>query len=118
MKKKSNNMNQVGTWSFYLGLLLAAIIAIFQVNNPAVWATITIGLLGILVGCLNIMDKEVQPFLIAAIAFLISFGALSLLAMQMFKWAPIATFFDLLNWFIAPATAIVAFKEIWDITRE
>ncbi len=117
MKKRNEILDKIGIWSFYIGLVLAAIIAIFQAKNPAVWATITIGLLGILVGCINVMDREVQRFLIAAIAFLISFVALSNLAMNIFNWTPIATFFNLLNVFIAPATAVVALKEIWEITR-
>ncbi len=118
MKKRNETLDKIGIWSFYIGLILAAIIAIFQAKNPAVWATITIGLLGILVGCINVMDREVQRFLIAAIAFMLSFAALSNLAMNIFfNWTPIATFFNLLNVFIAPATAVVALKEIWEITR-
>ncbi len=117
MKKKPTNKN-IGIWSFYIGLVLAVIIAVLQANNPAVWATVVIGLLGILVGLINITEKEVQPFLIAAIAFLVSFGALSTLAMNIFHWQPIATFFGLLNVFIAPAVAVIALKEIWLITNQ
>ncbi len=115
--KKMLKKPSVGMTAFYTGLILAVIIAIFQAYNPSRAAVAIIGILGIIVGLLNIKDTEVQPFMIAAIAFLLSFGSLSTLAMDLFGWQAIATFFGLLNAFIAPATAIVALREIYEITR-
>ncbi len=116
--KKGDYKKTIGTWSFYIGLILAVIIAIIQKNAPAKWAIITIGILGIIVGCINVLDDDIHRFLVAAIAFIVSFAALSTLCQEVVNWAAISTFFNLLNWFIAPATAVVALKEMWEMGKD
>lgn len=74
--------------------------------------------LGLIVGLLNVTKKEVGSFLLAAIAFLMTFTALSAVASGIPGiGGNIAAFFTLINAFIAPAAAVVAFKELFAHTK-
>ena len=113
-----NAESMVGRISFIVGLALAAIIAIFSSASVPMWSVFVIALVGVIVGLLNITDYEVQGFLVASIAFLLSFQALSSVASALtFGWSAVATFFGLMNVFIAPAAAIVAIKALFTMTR-
>jgi uncharacterized membrane protein len=106
----------IGRWAFVIGLFLAVVIAILGSNQT--WPIYVLLVLGLLVGLLNISDKEVSHFLIAAIAFMFTFTALGNVA----EWIPvagemIARFMTLVNVFIAPAAAVVAFKELFAHTK-
>jgi ABC-type multidrug transport system fused ATPase/permease subunit len=118
-KLKHRPYSMVGRISFIVGLVLVAIIALFSATLVPAWAIFVIGALGILVGLLNIAEGEVNTFLIAAIAFLLSFQALSSIFSDLtFGWTAVPTFFGLLTIFIAPAAAIVAVKAVFSVTRD
>ncbi|MGB9748297.1 MAG: hypothetical protein ACP5OZ_01450 [Candidatus Woesearchaeota archaeon] len=113
MKKK--NLENIGVWAFYIGLVITILVALFQnAANPT--AIFIVGLLGIIVGLLNVTAKEVQSYLIAAISFVLSFTALEEIV-RVF-WTRATVFFNLLVVFIACGAAIVALKEIYAITKE
>lgn len=119
MKKNKDNVLIIGRVAFIIGLVLAAIIAVFSWTAIPTWAVFTIAALGVIVGLLNVAAQEVKTFLIAAIAFLLSFQALSSVVSTLtFGWSAVATFFGLLNVFIAPAAAIVAVKALFNITKD
>jgi uncharacterized membrane protein len=106
----------LGRWAFIIGLILAVIITLFGVEQT--WPIYVLLVLGLIVGLLNITEKEVSSFLIAAIAFMFTFSALS----NVFVAVPaigntIANFFTLVNAFIAPAAAVVAFKALFAHAR-
>lgn len=110
--------NVMGMLAFFVGLFLAALIAVLgSVTAFAPWYLVLLALLGLVVGLLNIKDKEVVPFMIAGIAFIMSFGALAQVVTQLLKWGAIGTFFNLLQVFIAPAIAVVALKAIYNIAK-
>lgn len=112
-------MRNVGGVVFIVGLVLAAIIALFSAANVPAWAVWVLGILGLIVGLINISDREVQLFLIASLAFLLSFQALSAVFTSLtFGWEAVAAFFSLLTVFVAPATAIVAIKALFQVTRD
>ncbi len=111
--------DKIGVWSFTIGLILAILISIFTANNVPQWAVFVLAVIGIIVGLINISDKEVNTFLIAGISFLISFQALGAVIKEMaFGWMAVSTFFFLMAVFVAPATAIVAVKAIFNIARD
>lgn len=111
--------NKMGAISFVVGLVLAAIVAIFSAAAPPEWAIYVIAVLGLIVGLINITDREVQTFLVASIGFLISFQALSaVFTVLAFGWNAVATFFSLMNVFVAPATAIVAIKALFKVASD
>ena len=78
--------------------------------------------LGIIVGLVSVTSKEVTPFLIAAIALIVTGTAWSV-------WEPLREVHELLYFwatailtyfvaFAAPAAVIIAAKSIWAITKE
>lgn len=111
--------SKIGVWAFTGGLIIAVLVAIFASRSPAPWAFIVMAVLGIIVALFNINDAEIQLFLVAGIAFLISVSTLSkALQTLAFGWAGVATFFDLLSVFFAPAVAIVAVKALHKISKD
>lgn len=114
-----NKGDKLGSIVFIAGLILAIIIALIAVGNVPSWAVLVLAILGIIVGLVNIADKEVNSFLIAAIAFLISFSALgSVLTTLALGWAAVGTFFNLMAVFVAPATAIVAIVSLFKLAKD
>jgi hypothetical protein len=66
---ESKMMTMLGPAAFYIGLLIA-IIAMFI--TPSGWLYVVLGILGVIVGLLNITTKESGPFLFATIAFIVA----------------------------------------------
>jgi len=98
--------DQLGAWSFILGLALAIILAFVAVDLA--WLLI---LLGIVVGLLNIQDKEVTQFLVAAIALIVVGSAdVNILGIPLIL-SNIVTF-------VSPAAIIVAVKAVYAIGRK
>ena len=111
-------MKSFGGIAFIIGLVLAAMIAVFGSIDTAPWAVYILAVLGLIVGLLNISDKEIVLFLVASIAFLISFSALStVFTVLALGWDAVSSFFSLMNVFVAPATAIVAIKALYKVTK-
>ena len=59
----------VGPAAFYIGLLIALIAAFV---TPSDWLFVALGVLGVIVGLLNITTRETSPFLLASIAFIVA----------------------------------------------
>jgi len=86
------------------------------------YVTLIMLILGIIVGLISITTKEVTPFLIAAIALMVTRVGLDV-------WQPLSRVHELLyywatailNYFVAfaaPAAVIIAAKSIWVIAKE
>ena len=88
------------------------------------YVTLVMLILGIIVGLISITAKEVRPFLIAAIALMVTGVGVGV-------WSPLlaiealevlyyfATY--ILNYFVAfasPAAVIIAMKSVWAIAKE
>ena len=106
---------KLGFWAFLIGLILAVIISIFSAASTPSWAIWVLAILGLIVGLFNVTGKEVQIFLIAAVAFVVSFQSLSVVYLG---WAVVSTFFSLMSAFIAPAAAIVAIIALFKIAKD
>jgi hypothetical protein len=109
----------LGAWAFIVGIIIAAIVAFVGAETVPTWAIFLLAVLGLVVGLLNITGKEVMPFLLAAIAFLVTFQSLSAIVakLPLGVGAIMSSFFGLLIVFIGPAAAIVAFKELFATTK-
>lgn len=59
----------VGPAAFYIGLLIALIAAFV---TPSSWLFVVLGVLGVIIGLLNITTRETSPFLLASIAFIVA----------------------------------------------
>lgn len=99
------NLTKIGHWSFIGGLILA-VLAVF-VQAP--YLALILFVLGLVVGFLNIKEKESAPFLISVIALLV-IGAAGL---QLGQLTPVIS--SILNNFIAFISAtglVVAIKQV------
>ncbi len=115
---KGDSMPAIGAWAYLGGLVIAILAGVFGATDATV--AMVLGVLGLLVGLLNISDKEVQRFLIAGIAFLLSATSLASLGNQLpggiGSW--MSPVFSNIAIFVAPAVAIVALKAVYDISKE
>ena len=106
---KGGNMitkDQVGAWSVILGLALAIVLAFVAVDLT--WLLI---LAGVVVGLLNIQDKETTQFLVAAVALvLVGSANISILGIPMILQNIVT--------FVSPAAVIVAVKAVYAIGRK
>jgi len=114
----------IGLLAFFVGIILAIVGGIGYHDNSGIILTLVI--VGILVGLLNITGKEVLPLLIAAIALIVVgtvglggdkgvFGALNDLGGE--AGTKINAIVAYLATFMAPAAVISAFRAIWAVAR-
>jgi hypothetical protein len=119
-KKESSILKKIGPWSFILGLIIAVVAAF---TGTIFWA---LGILGLVVGLLNITDKESTLYLIASMTFLLSANTLSLTLTKMIQLIPFVAdwmkFIDPLlaniTLFVAPGAAVVALKALYNLSRD
>jgi|SRR3989344_5909551 len=110
-------MDQVGVWAFYAGLVIAVIASVWA-GALSTTTVLILGALGIVVGLLNVVDKEVNSFLVAGIAFVVGASSLSAILSEIPAVGTIVpTFLNGVVVFVAPGAAIVALRAIWDITK-
>jgi len=121
------DMEQIGDYAFLAGVIIAIAVGILSglalVSMDAGTAgliTLVLVVLGLIVGFLNVKDKEVKTFLIAAIA-LISVGSAQLSIINEVM-APLGTVLQVLVQniavFVAPAALIVALKAVYVLAKE
>jgi hypothetical protein len=120
MSEEDGFLSKIGPWSFILGLVIAFVSAL---TGSVFWM---LGALGLVVGLLNITDKEISLFLIAALTFLVSANALSVTLTKLVELMPVVG--DWLNFvdpllanitlFVAPGAGIVALKALYKITKD
>ena len=106
MAKKGKGL---GWWAFVVGLVLAVIFG-FSGNVGLIWLLV---LLGLVVGFLNISEKEAITFLVASIA-LISAGSATNLTVL---WGPLGGILSSIVVFVAPAAIVVAIKAIYETAK-
>ncbi len=119
-KKKNTLLGKIGPWAFILGLVIAIVSAI---TKQVFWA---LGVLGIIVGLMNISDKELSIYLLASLTFLISANALSMTLGKVVEFMPLVNL--LLSYidpllanlvlFVAPGASIVALKALYDLAKD
>ena len=115
--------NLMGAWAFLVGVVLAIIIGLFQtqLNFAGDILNIFLVILGLLVGFLNVGDKDSNTFLLASVS-LVVVSALGNDTLQFISNIS-AVFPHLINVLrsllvlFVPATIIVALKTVFSITR-
>lgn len=115
-EKKESIRPLIGSWAFMFGLVLAVLAGLGFAESG--WAYLTLGILGLIVGFLNINEHESVPFLVAAIALIVAGTGLG----NILYAVPGAgkQFLSILHYivsFVAPAAAIVALKTLYEIGR-
>lgn len=103
----------IGAWSFYVGILVAFLVGIFSSTPiPGEAAAVVLLILGLIVGLLNISDKEITPFLIASIALMI---AATIATVVPYAWIPRVLANIVV--FVLPAAVIGSLKAIWTLAK-
>ncbi len=121
-KSKSASL---GGYAFIVGFVLAAIIGAATAFNMLSGdlmgiSLLVLAVLGLIVSAMNISDKEVGGYLLAAIALLLSANSFNSLAAIMGPKTLlfVSAFMNAVISFVGPATLLTAFKAIYSITRD
>ena len=110
--------SKLGQWSFIGGIVIALLLAL--VSKWEGELTLVLVVLGLLVGFLNVTEKETMPFLVAAIALL----ATGVARESLTKIPPVVlgSFFSAavgnIASFVAPGAIVVAIKAIWALAKD
>ena len=112
-------VKHIGKWAFLVGLLAAVVIAVMAGTGVPLWAILLLAIDGVIVGVLNVTEDEAPSFLIAAIAFMVSFMVFARLFGEVLGGFPVVgVVFTMLNVFVAPAALIVALNVMFDKARD
>ena len=108
----SNRGQRIGSWSFLIGVVLAVVLGLFGPVTGG-WL-VTLVVLGLIVGFLNITEEETQPFLLAGVVLIIAanFGQEVMQVVTIFGYILSA----LLAIFV-PATILVAIKHVFGMAK-
>jgi len=115
-KRKAASAPKVGEWAFLVGLLLAIVLGLFPQALAVTTVTSVLVVLGIIVGLVNVVAKESQGFLLAAVALLVagSAGYGILPGVGDYLGAILTN----ISTFVAPAAVIVAVKAVYALARK
>ncbi|HLC54049.1 MAG TPA: hypothetical protein VJK07_00275 [Candidatus Nanoarchaeia archaeon] len=108
----AKSMNTVGRWAFLIGVLLAIILGALGIVNST-WMSALI-LIGLIVGFLNISERESSPFLLAGVSLIIA----SALGKDVMSGLPVL--YNILQTLLAvfvPSTIVVAIKHVFSLAR-
>ncbi len=118
MASISKSYAKYGSWAFIIGLVVA-ILAGFVTTGLEGWYALVLGILGLVVGLLNVTDKETQLFLVAAIALMASASSLSnVVAFSATAQQVLQTILGYIVVFVSPAAGVVALKAVYEISKE
>lgn len=110
-------MSKVGEWAFLACIAIAIIAGLASSYLVGVPVTLALVVLGVIVGLLNVSEKETTSFLVAAIALLAASGVA-----QWTELAAIGTYVTAIltniGAFVAPAAVIVALKAVWAMAKK
>jgi len=109
MAKKENT---IGGWAFLLGFVLSILFGLIGLTDTVAWILIVLGLI---VGFLNISDKETNSFLMAGTVLVI---VSSLGADAMLKLPVVSNVLNAVLMLFIPATIIVALKSVFYLAKE
>ena len=110
---------KIGSWAFIIGVVIAVVTGIAIGLMPAVsgetwvnYVPLILVILGLIVGFLNIGDKEVMPFLIASVALVMVGTVAELNTIPVFG-VMLAKIVNYIAVFAAPAALVVAILEFY-----
>lgn len=105
------NLVSIGHWSFILGLIIS-VIAGFGGQIPALMTVLIV--LGLIVGFLNVTEKESTAFLVGVIALLL-IGLSGLATVSYISWA-VPILINVIA-FIGAAGLVVAVKQVLFVAK-
>jgi hypothetical protein len=113
MVKKRKNSRGLGGWAFLVGVVLAVLLG-FTNTTTDIWIWLLV-VIGIIVGFLNVTEKQMEPFLFGGIALIIAgnFGGSVVSTIPQ-----LAGILDAMLAIFVPATIIVAIKHVFSIAHK
>lgn len=116
--KMAKKINLIGSWAFLVGVLLAVVAGIFSgldiydLTTPPM--TMTLLVIGLIVGLLNVKGEESMPFIFSGLTLIIAsvFGSGITSAVPVVS----STLASLLVIFV-PATIVVAIKNVFVLAK-
>jgi hypothetical protein len=122
MVKRNANNNTIGYVAFLLGVFISIIAGLFYAAGlitPEVQGYVAIALviLGLVVGLLNLLDKDASAFLIAVLALaIVGLGGNGISDIP-YVGTPFILIVSYIAMFVFPAAVVVALKVIWDMAK-
>ena len=109
---------KLGEWSFIGGIIIAIVVSLFRVSDTiGGWLLLLLVVLGLIVGLLNVTERETTPFLVAAAALLITGTTGGSLAIIPKIGGYLQDIVMNIAVFVAPATIVVALKAIQSLAK-
>ena len=113
---------KMGEWTFTIGVLIAVVIGLFSSNIQGTdlegWLVLLLVVFGLIVGFLNITEKESTPFLVAAAVLLITGTAGGSLSIIPAIGDYLESIVSKIAVYVAPAAIVVALKSIQSLARD
>lgn len=116
--------SKLGQWTFIIGVIIAVVIGLFSarlsVKMQGTLALILV-ILGLVVGLMNVTEKESTPFLVAAAALMLTATSVDTLKKIDFGVSLgnyLAGVVSQIAVFVAPAAVIVALKSIQSLAKD
>ena len=113
--------SKFGQWAFIAGVLIAAVVGVFSAklsSDTLGMLVLALVILGLVVGFLNVSEKETTAFLVASAALLITNTAGVTLAKIPTVGDSLAGVVNQIGVFVAPAAILVALKAIWALAKD
>ncbi|MFH1376180.1 MAG: hypothetical protein ABIH25_00945 [Candidatus Woesearchaeota archaeon] len=105
--------NHIGSWAFLIGVIIAVVFGLLGTLSSTILTILVI--LGLIVGLLNITEKEVTQFLMAGTVLVI----VSSLGQNVFSTISfVGNILDAILALFVPATVVVALKSVFSIARK
>jgi hypothetical protein len=108
-------VEQLGKWAFIIGLIVALIGGFVSTQLSGTWAAVLV-ILGIVVGFLNVTEKEVSGFLLAAVALIVA--GTSNMGVIPAIGANLEAVLGNIVMFVAPAAVVVGIKAVWGTAKK
>lgn len=113
---KDDSLAKLGAWAFIIGIVVAVIAGIPNLGLPATAVALILAILGVVVGLLNVTEKEATGFLVAAVALvLVATGLKPIETAVPVLGGVVLAIVNNIGVFMAPAALVVAIKAIWDM---
>ncbi|MFH1649591.1 MAG: hypothetical protein ABIA93_03510 [Candidatus Woesearchaeota archaeon] len=108
-------MQAIGSWAFLIGVILAVILGALGAVTSTIALILVI--IGLIIGLLNITDKETNAFLMAAVSLVIVTGLSgnTLATVSGLDW--LWRIFSAIMLLFVPATIIVALKSVFTLAK-
>jgi len=106
------NLVNIGHWAFVLGLIISVLAGF---GAEIAWLPTALIVLGLIIGFLNVAERESTPFLVGVIALLV-IGLAGLETVAYIGW--VAPILNNVVIFVAAAGLVVAVKQVLGIAKK